>query len=171
MVDRAVLFVDDEEGILKSLKRGLRDEPYSTFFANSGNKGLEILKQNEVHVLVTDMRMPEMDGLELLKIVKKEYPCIVRLVLSGYADKNTTLSAINEGEIFRFISKPWELDTELRTVLRQAIEFYNLHRERELLMHFFELCLRGIEPELTKFQLLRELVSTRKKHLYDWSGT
>lgn len=169
MEKRTVLFVDDEENILKSLKRGLLDEPYETLFAQGGKEALEILKQKEVHVLVTDMRMPEMDGLELLKIVKAEYPYIIRMVLSGHTDMDTTLAAINEGEIFRFIAKPWELEGELKTAIRQAMEFYNLHSERELLMHFFELCMKGIEPELMNFRLLQELVSTRRKHLYKWS--
>ena len=169
MEKRTILFVDDEDKILRSLKRGLRGEPYRTLFATSGQESLEILKQEDVHVLVTDMRMPEMDGLELLKIVKREYPCIIRMVLSGHADSDTTLAAINEGEIFRFIAKPWKFDGGLKTVLRQAIEFYNLHSERELLMHFFELCIKGVEPELIDYQLLQELVSTRKKHLYQWS--
>ena len=169
MENRAVLFVDDEDKILRSLKRGLRDESYRTFFASSGKEALIMLEQKEVHVLVTDMRMPEMDGLELLKIVKTEYPYIIRMVLSGHTDMDTTLAAINEGEIFRFIAKPWELEGELKTAIRQAMEFYNLHSERELLMHFFELCMKGIEPELTNFQLLQELVSTRRKHLYKWS--
>ncbi len=169
METRAALFVDDEEKILRSLRRGLREEPYKTFFASSGKEALIILQQEPVHVLVTDMRMPEMDGLELLKIVKTEHPYIIRMVLSGYTDMDTTLAAINEGEIFRFIAKPWELEGELKTAIRQAIEFYNLHSERELLMDFFELCMKGIEPELTNFQLLQELVSTRRKHLYKWS--
>ncbi|MHC4735311.1 MAG: response regulator [Planctomycetota bacterium] len=80
MEKRTVLFVDDEEKILRSLKRGLMDEPYESLFANSGQEALEILKQKEVHVLVTDMRMPEMSGLDLLRIVKKEYPHIIRMV-------------------------------------------------------------------------------------------
>ena len=84
METRTVLFVDDEEKVLASLKRGLLDEPYEKLFATSGKEAIELLKQNEVHVIVTDMKMPEMTGLELLRIVKREYPHIVRVVLSGY---------------------------------------------------------------------------------------
>jgi YesN/AraC family two-component response regulator len=81
--------VDDEEKILRSLKRGLLDEPYNSLFAESGKEALEILEQNEVHVLVTDMRMPEMSGLGLLRIVKKEYPHIVQDVpLRIYTDNH-----------------------------------------------------------------------------------
>ena len=79
------------------------------------------------------MRMPEMSGLQLLKIVKEKYPNIVRLVLSGYTQVGTLLTAINQGEIFSFITKPWKLEDEFKGVIAQAIEYYNLHIERDRL--------------------------------------
>ena len=124
MEKRTVLFVDDEEKLLKSLKRGFLDEPYDTLFATSGKKALEILEHNEVHVLITDMRMPEMGGLELLKIVKEQYPHIVRMVLSGYTQVTTLLTAINQGEIYKYITKPWKLEEEFKPAIREAIEYY-----------------------------------------------
>ena len=126
MENRTVLFVDDEEKLLKSLKRGLLDEPYNTLFANSGKKAIEILESNEVHVLVTDMRMPEMGGLTLLKIVKEQYPHIVRMVLSGYTQVTTLLTAINQGEIYKYITKPWKLEEEFKPSIREAIEYYEV---------------------------------------------
>ena len=132
MEKRTVLFVDDEEKILRSLKRGLIDEPYKSLFAKSGKEALEILKQNEVHVLVTDMRMPEMPGLELLKIVKEEYPHIVRMVLSGYTQVTTLLTAINQGEIFKFITKPWQLEEEFKPAIQEAVEYYNFRNQRQV---------------------------------------
>ncbi len=132
MEKRTALFVDDEEKILRSLKRGLMDEPYESLFANSGQEALEILKQNEVHVLVTDMRMPEMPGLELLKIVKEEYPHIVRMVLSGYTQVTTLLTAINQGEIFKFITKPWQLEEEFKPAIQEAVEYYNFRNQRQM---------------------------------------
>ena len=131
--ERTILFVDDEEKVLKSLQRGLLDEPYHCLFANSGKDALDILENNEVHVICTDMRMPEMNGLELLRIVKEKYPQIVRLVLSGYTQVGMLLTAINQGEIFKFITKPWKLEEEFKTVLEQAVEYYNLHAERDKL--------------------------------------
>jgi len=124
MNNRTVLFVDDEEPILRSLKRGLMDEPYSCLFASSGKEALKVIEQNEVHVLVTDMRMPEMGGLELLKIVKEKHPQIVRVVLSGYTQIGTLLTAINQGEIFKYITKPWKLEDEFKPSIVAAIEFY-----------------------------------------------
>ncbi len=128
-----VLFVDDEEKILRSLKRGLLDEPYETLFVNSGKKALEILEQKKVHVLVTDMRMPEMSGLELLKIVREKYPHIIRMVLSGYTQITTLLTAINQGEIYKYITKPWKLEEDFKPAIQQAIEHYNLQSGQEKL--------------------------------------
>jgi len=169
MEKRAVLFVDDEEKVLTSLKRGLLGEPYETLFANSGKEALEILQRNEVHLIVTDMRMPKMDGLELLRTVKEEYPHIIRIVLSGYADIDTLLGAINQGEIFRFIPKPWKSNEELKTIIRQAVEYYDLHSEREMLMRFVEQIVDGTEPEEANFRLVKAIISKQKKHLYEWS--
>ena len=131
MEKRTVLFVDDEEAILRSLKRGLLDEPYNTLFASSGKEALEILKQKEVHIIVTDMRMPEMSGLELLRTVKQEYPHIVRMVLSGYTQVTTLLTAINQGEIFKFITKPWQLEEEFKPAIREAVEYYDFRNQRQ----------------------------------------
>ena len=134
MEKRTVLFVDDEDKILTSLERGLLDEPYKTIFVNSGKKALEVLERKEVHVIVTDMRMPEMDGLQLLKIVKEKHPRIIRLVLSGYTQITTLLTAINQGEIFKFITKPWKLEEEFKSAVQQAIDYYNLQAERDELL-------------------------------------
>ncbi len=130
MEKRTVLFIDDEEKVLTSLRRGLLDEPYKTLFAISGQEALEILQRNQVHVIVTDMRMPEMGGLEFLKIVKKDYPHIIRMVLSGYTQVTTLLTAINQGEIFRFITKPWNLEEEFKPAIREAVEYYNFQNQR-----------------------------------------
>jgi len=131
MEKRTVLFVDDEEKILKSLKRGLLDEPYNTLFATSGKEAIEILQREEVHIIVTDMRMPEMSGLELLRIVKQDYPHIVRMVLSGYTQVTTLLTAINQGEIFKFITKPWQLEEEFKPAIREAVEYYEFRNQRQ----------------------------------------
>ena len=124
MNERTVLFVDDEQQILRCLKRGLLDEPYNALFASSGKETLEILRQNQVHVLVSDMLMPEMTGFELLKIVKKKYPHIVRMVLSGYTQVDTVLATINQGEIYRFITKPWSLQEYFIPAIHDAIDYY-----------------------------------------------
>ncbi len=126
----AILFVDDEENILKSIRRSLMDEPYEIFLANSGQQALEILENNKISVIVTDMRMPGMNGLELLEIVKKKYPDIVRIVLTGYAQVSTLIAAINSGQIYRYLVKPWKLEAEFKPALKQALEHYRLMKER-----------------------------------------
>jgi len=127
--NRTVLFVDDDEIVLRSLERGLLDEPYNKLFTKSCKEALEILQREEVHVIVTDMRMPEMDGLDLLEIIRKMYPHIVGIVLSGYTEMTTLQKAVNQGEIFRFIPKPWKLEGEFKKVVREAIAHYNLKSE------------------------------------------
>lgn len=129
-----ILFVDDEFRLLRSIERGMLDEPYHLLFAEGGKAALEILAQQEVQVLVTDMRMPEMTGLELLRIVKEKYPRIVRIVLSGYTQVSTLLTAINQGEIFRFITKPWKMEEEFKPAIRQAVEQYHREAERDRIM-------------------------------------
>ncbi|MCP4259871.1 MAG: response regulator [Planctomycetes bacterium] len=128
---RTVLFVDDDEAILRSLERGLIDEPYNTLFAKSCKKALEILQQEEVHVVVTDMRMPEMDGLEFIQILKKEYPHIIRMVLSGYGKDAALQTAVDQGEIFKLIPKPWKLRGNFEKLVQSAVDQYNLQNERE----------------------------------------
>jgi two-component system response regulator HupR/HoxA len=130
---RTILFVDDEVRLLRSLEQAMLDEPHHLLFAESGADALKLLEENEVHVIVTDMCMPEMSGLDLLKIVKERYPHIVRVVLSGYTQVTTLLVAINQGEIFRFIPKPWKMEKEFKGVIEQAIEYYNLQAERDRL--------------------------------------
>ena len=126
-----ILFVDDEVRLLRSIERGLLDEPYHLLFAESGKDALALLEENEVHIIVTDMRMPEMSGLDLLRIVKEKYPHIVRIVLSGYTQVTTLLTAINQGEIFRFITKPWKMEEEFKAVLKQAVDYHILQVERD----------------------------------------
>lgn len=131
MKERTVLFVDDDPIVLRSIARGLLDEPYNICFAKSGEEALNILSQQEVHVLVTDIRMPEMDGTELLKIVTREYPHLVKMVLSGYTNPTDLTKAIHQDGVFKFIPKPWNLQEgeEFRTIVRCAIDHYNLKSE------------------------------------------
>lgn len=126
MIIRTVLFVDDDEVILRSLERGFLDEPYNQLFAKSSKEALEILQREEVHVIVTDVRMPEMDGLELLRVVRKMCPHIVGIVLSGYTEMAALQNAVNQGEIFRFVPKPWKLEGDFKKIVREATAHYNL---------------------------------------------
>ena len=127
---KTVLFVDDDEAILRSLERGLLDESYNKLFTKSCKEALEILKREEVHVIITDMLMPEMTGLELLRIVRKEYPNIIGMVLTGYELDTELQNAFEQGEIFKLIPKPlWKLGGKFERLVRRALDGSNLRNE------------------------------------------
>ena len=128
---RTVLFVDDDEIVLQSLEKGLLDKSYNKLFVKSCNEALEILQREEVHVIVTDMRMPEMTGFELLRTVRKEYPHIIGMVLSGYEQDATLMTAVEQGEIFRVIPKPWKFGgVDFESLVRKAVGHYNLQSKQ-----------------------------------------
>ena len=128
---KTVLFVDDEI-VLRSLVKGLYGEPYNRCYAKSGEQALEILRQQEVHVLVTDMRMPGMNGAELLRTVTREYPNIVKLVLTGYTDAKDIMKAVHQERIFRIIPKPWNMQEgeDFKEIVRCAVEQSNLQSQK-----------------------------------------
>ncbi|MFA9376060.1 MAG: response regulator [Lachnotalea sp.] len=127
----SVLFVDDEVHILSALKRGLIDEEYTCYFASSGKEALEIMEDVKFAVIVTDMRMPEMDGLHLLRIVKEQWPKTVAIVLSGYTQLQQILTTINQIDIFKFITKPWNLEEEFKFILYKALDYYILQEKNQ----------------------------------------
>ena len=112
--------------VLQSLERGLLDESYDKLFAKSGKESLEILKRKKVHVIVTDMCMPEMNGLELLRLARKECPGVIGMVLSGYEEDVDIQVAIEQGEIFKLVPKPWKMGGKFKRVVRQALIHSNL---------------------------------------------
>ncbi len=124
-----ILFVDDEANILSSLKRLFRPSGYRIFTAESGTAGLEIMAQEPVDMVISDMRMPEMNGAQFLGKVRESWPDTVRILLTGYADIGSTIEAINKGQIYRYISKPWE-DNDITITVRQALERRELEREK-----------------------------------------
>ena len=133
MIKNIVLFVDDEINILNSIRRATIDEKFISLFANNAQEALEMMRENDVSILVTDMQMPEMDGLALLKEAKLKYPDTIRIVVSGYIEISNVLTTVNQGDIFKFIAKPWNKDDDLLPVLWQAIEYYNLRRDKKRL--------------------------------------
>ena len=116
-----VMLVDDEESILNSLRRLLRGQPYDVVLATSGAQALEIMATRPIDLVMSDARMPGMDGATLLAEVHRLYPATGRILLTGYADLTTIIKAINDGQIHRYISKPWN-DEELQLVLQQELQ-------------------------------------------------
>lgn len=115
-----VLLVDDEERILRSLGLLLRMQ-YQVFATSDGHEALDILRREKIHVLISDQRMPIMSGSELLRQAKDIAPDTIRILLTGYADADAALASVNEGEIFRYITKPWG-PKELRDTIAQAAD-------------------------------------------------
>lgn len=127
-----VLFVDDEENVLKSLKRLFLDTDIEILTALSGKEGLNLLKAGEVSVIVSDQRMPEMGGVEFLEKAAKISPDSVRILLTGYADIEAVVNAINKSGVYRYITKPWN-DNDLMIAVLNAAERYSLIKENRRL--------------------------------------
>jgi len=127
--DVTILFVDDEPDLLRSLGRFLRKEPYRLLFAGSGTEALKLLLTEPVDIVISDLRMPEMDGMALLRDVKARYPKVIRIILSATRDIEQTIEAINTGEVYRFISKPLEPET-FKKIIRDTVDYHLLKFER-----------------------------------------
>jgi len=131
-IPNRILFVDDEENVLRSLKRLFMSEDYTVLTAPSGPDGLAVLKEVEVPVIVSDQRMPVMTGAEFLEKSRELSPDSVRIILTGYADVEAAIGAINRGGAYRYVSKPWN-DNELLLVIKDAFDKYRLVKENKYL--------------------------------------
>ena len=117
---KKVLFVDDEKSILVALRRLCRNTGWDIYTAESGDEGLSIINEHAIDLVVSDMRMPKMNGAEFLEQVVEKSPSTVRILLTGYSEVTSTLAAIDKGKIFCHCTKPWDND-EFREILNQAI--------------------------------------------------
>ena len=148
-MENSILLVDDEPGVISALKRSLIDEPYNIYTANSGIEGLGILKDNKIKLVLSDEKMPGMTGSEFLGAVKKMFPETLRIMLTGHASIQAAMNAVNNGEIYRFFTKPWN-DIELKLAIRSAIEKYDLEAENRKL-------LKTVKRQASELQQLEEL--------------
>jgi DNA-binding NtrC family response regulator len=135
----AVLLVDDEPDILYSLNGLLRRE-FDLHTAQSAREALQILAERAIHVVMTDQRMPDMTGVELLGEVKFKYPDAIRIVFTGYADMKAVIDCLNDGGLYRYITKPWDPD-ELISMLHGACERHDQSINRRRLLTDLELLL------------------------------
>ncbi|WP_316794632.1 response regulator [Pedobacter frigoris] len=126
-----VLYVDDEVHNLNSFKAGFR-RLFNIFVAESAAEGRKILESEDIQVIITDQRMPVMTGIEFLESIIPDFPDPIRILLTGYADINAVIDAINKGQVYKYIQKPW-MDEDLRINIEKAYEIYALRKEnREL---------------------------------------
>ncbi len=128
-----ILCVDDEKSILSSIKRLFLNDAYEVLTASSGKEGLELLKKNMVDIIISDQRMPEMSGVEFLTLSKEFSRDSIRIVLTGYADISTAIESINDGEVYRYITKPWNND-DLKAVVKGALELKTLRKKNNALL-------------------------------------
>ncbi|MFY9316320.1 MAG: HD domain-containing phosphohydrolase [Burkholderiales bacterium] len=157
----SLLCVDDEPNILNALRRLFRPQGYRILVANSGAEGLAQLEREPIDVVISDMRMPEMSGAEFLEKVRGRWPDSVRILLTGYSEIESTVAAINAGQIARYVSKPWN-DDEMLLIVREALERKNLIDDKQRL----EVLARKQNEELkTLNATLEQKVETRTAQL------
>ena len=123
---KTILFVDDDKTMLASLRRAFLDEPFDTLFTTSGQEALELMRQQEVDIVVSDMKMPGMGGQDLLNTVQERYPQAIRILFSGQPtvgqeEISTLVKAINQGDIFKFIGKTFNITRDLKNAIHEAI--------------------------------------------------
>ena len=143
----AILIVDDEENILRSLRRQLVDLDYTVLTVSSGSQALELLDSREIAVIISDQRMPEMTGTQFLSLAKEKNPDTVRILLTAFCDMKDTVEAINKGEIYRYLSKPWAED-ELKLTVCEAVERYARDIDTKRVVEELKRWSMQLEPQL-----------------------
>lgn len=146
MTNRSILYVDDEVDNLTVFKSTFRRE-FTIHLAKSGAEGREILKNNEIQVIITDQRMPEMTGIQFLESVNPVYPDCIRMILTGFSDVEAIIEAINKGKVYRYITKPWNKD-ELRQTINDAFENYEMRIKNNNLIKELKETNKQLEQEL-----------------------
>ena len=132
MNNQTLLIVDDEPNVISSLDRLLRKDGYTIYSANSGNKALQLLKEKDIGVVLSDLMMPEMDGITFLELVKQQKPDVVRMLLTANGSLNNAMAAVNRLQIFGYLTKPWSAE-QLKGTLARAFKQYNLIEENKRL--------------------------------------
>jgi DNA-binding NtrC family response regulator len=133
MKPHSILIVDDEKNVLNALQRALRKEPYTIYAADSADKALQLIKAREVSLVISDYNMPGTNGLEFLKQIKALYPHVLTIMLTGQAEVQLAVEAINAAGVYKFILKPWD-DEDLKITVRRSLESIDLATERDQLL-------------------------------------
>ena len=142
-MQHGVLYIDDEINNLNSFKAAFRRD-FNIFTAQSAREGRKILDTNEIGVILTDQRMPAMTGIEFLETIIPVYPDTIRILLTGFADINAVMDAINRGQVYKYLVKPWQ-NEELKMYIQNALEIYHLRRENKELAQKLKLANTELE--------------------------
>jgi response regulator RpfG family c-di-GMP phosphodiesterase len=145
-----VLYVDDELNNLNSFKAAFR-RYFNIYTAQSAKEGRKILQHEEIGVIITDQRMPGETGIEFLESILPIYPDTIRILLTGFSDINAVMGAINRGQVYKYLVKPWA-DDELKMYIQNALELYNLRKENKDLAQKLKLANQELE-NLTKIKI------------------
>src|ERR1700752_1773658 len=138
-----VLYIDDEINNLNSFKAAFRRD-FDIYVAQSAREGRKILDGSEIGVIITDQRMPGMTGIEFLESILTIYPDTIRILLTGFSDMNAVMDAINRGQVYKYLVKPWQND-ELKLYIQNALEIYHLRKENKELLHKLQQAMIEIE--------------------------
>jgi len=125
-----ILFLDDEQAVLNAMRRSLRREGYELFFTTDPDEAVRLIGEQKIDVAVSDHLMPEMTGLEFFALIRRLHSRVVRIMLTGQADMETTVRAINEGSVNRFLMKPWD-DAQLKSILQETARELAVRRQHE----------------------------------------
>lgn len=147
-----ILYVDDEPNNLFSFKAAFRRD-FNVFTAESGAEGRQVLDNNDISIVITDQRMPQMTGVEFLESIVEAYPETIRLLITGFSDIQAVIDAINKGRIYHYVQKPWD-ETYLRNIINNAFETHRLRKENKYMMEQLK-----ITNEQLEFMLRQELLS------------
>lgn len=138
-----VLYVDDEINNLNSFKAAFRRD-FNIYVAQSAREGRKVLDTNEIGVIITDQRMPVMTGIEFLESILTIYPDTIRILLTGFSDMNAVMDAINRGQVYKYLVKPWQ-NEELKLYIQNALEIYHLRKENKELAYKLQLANTELE--------------------------
>jgi class 3 adenylate cyclase len=144
-----ILYVDDEQQNLISFKATFRRE-YTIYTAQSGKEGLDIMRKNDIHLVITDQRMPEMTGVQFLEKIIPEFPDTIRMILTGFSDVTAIIEAINNGGVYHYITKPWD-EMEFRMTIENALQLFTLQSNNKNLLHRLQLKMEEQERTLKLF--------------------
>ncbi len=160
---RSVLFVDDEKDILSSLRRLFIDEEWECFFAQNGRDGLDVLNNNRIDLVVSDVRMPIMDGIAFLQEVKRLHPTVVRILLSGYADGRAVTMALTEGCAQQMVSKPWD-DKLLSDAIHRAFDLAEKQQQKHRGLQKIINSLSSLPSLPGTYLRVKEMLADRQTH-------